>query len=363
MPENCSEKEIVVIPIGNYEEHSLKLNDYYKDSTGNMQNADLSGAPLGKWIVNEEEIPGKSINVSPVEPLYIDYRYDDSKYCYVSSAPASFYHDNGLVRFETINANSDIDECSVELRSLEKKSFFFNPSQYSPEHGTVAFEYHGQPVTEEIEISDGEVLLYKTAPESGYHSSTDNGEIIVNASKPDITTTAIEDAVKFYPDKEVQVNLPRPVGGEITYRVGTKTLTGNKCKLQSGVIITMDFSYWNGWKQNATDGESYTVSEQEDQTVSINGLDINTELFVESDDHKPTLQVVLTESIPNASFDIIASGISNDTPLSYETRSKKSTVSGKTKISHGWKFRGQAYTPLICLPVNLSLIPTVNMFL
>lgn len=321
IPEDYNGTELSVVPMGKYEKLSLELTDYYTDSAGRAQELD------GTWTVNDKETADRVVEVSSVESLVIDYQYDSAKYCYVSSNPSSFYHENGLVRFELVNVAADIERYSVELRSLVSETFLFDPSRYPVEHGSVIFEYSGRTITEPAYIPDGGVIQYTAMPDSGYHHPKSRGQITVNVSNSDETNGKISEAVKFYSAGNVEVILPRPDGGTIEYTTNGKVLTGNRCTVSSGTVITMNFTNWNGWINNVMDGAEYTVTEQKsNQTVTLDGVDINHDVFTESPRHKPTLNIVLTDSAKDVQFDLSAAGAGLQENLSYAGGNKTTVI-------------------------------------
>ncbi|MEY8522859.1 hypothetical protein AALA90_07520 [Lachnospiraceae bacterium 38-10] len=325
VPENYNGAEIAVIPIGEYQKRSIKLNDYYIDSTGNTQ-TEKNDMPLGNWTVNGESLSKDSIEISPVESLFVDFNYDPEKFAFESSAPSSFYNDKGLVRFETTLAVDNIQEYSVELRPLDEKTFSFDPSDFHTEHGSIEFSYLNEPLKEARNIPDGGVINYVATPVSGYRHPKNTGEIKVNAADPDATNAEIMKEITFYLDGQVSVILPKPIGGIIEYTVNGEILSDDTCTLDCGTVITMNFTPWNGWICNVMDGEKYTVTEQElNQTACIDSVDIYTGVFKESEEHKPTVNVILTDSVKNADFNISATGVPPQN-LNYETGDKSSVL-------------------------------------
>lgn len=320
IPEDYTGAEIAVVPTGKYEKRQLEFSDYYTDSANQPQ--ELNGI----WIVNDKEVSSNILSVSPVEPLFVDFQYNPEKYAFVSSNPSSFYHENGLVRFETINATEDIDHYTVELRELEGR-FLFEPANYPVKNGTVTFKYLDRVITESEYIPDGGIIQYTAIPNSGYSRSNRTGQIVVNVSDPDVTNTKIKEAVKFYSDGIVNVRLPRPVGGTIEYTANGKVLTGDSCTLSAGTVITMKFKNWNGWIKNIADG-TYSVTDQKNgQSASLKGIDINTDVFEEAEKHKPTLNIVLTNSVKdNITFGISAPGAKTQQGLSYASGNKTTFI-------------------------------------
>lgn len=323
VPDNYGGAEVSVVPIGKYKKRQLELLDYYTDSTGNHQEL------YNEWTINDETTTGRTIDVSPVEPLAVDYRYDSEKYCYVSSNPSSFYHEKGLVRFELVDAAANIERYSVELRPIDNEAFLFDPSQYTMEHGTVSFEYAGRPITEPTYVHDGDDIQYTATPEEGYRHPRESGKITANTSDPTETDNEIREVLKFYPDEDVRVILPRPIGGTIEYRANGELLSGEQCTLPIGTIITMKFLNWNGWKNEVLDGAEYVVQEPNQEgicTVSIKNVDINNDAFTEDSKHKPTLDIVLTDSARDVKIDVLAAGVEPQKGRSYADGSKTTFI-------------------------------------
>lgn len=321
IPEDYEGTELSVVPLGRYENRTLEFSDYYID--GSDQQRELTGT----WIVNDEQITKSSMDISITESLYVDYRYDPEEFAFVSSDPASFYHDKGLVRFEVTDALDGVERYCVELRSLEG-TFLFDPSQFPVSNGSVEFQYNGRVLKEPRYIPDGGVISYTAIPDENYVHAVGSGQITVNASEPDETLKELKKAVEFLPDKMVRVILPRPAGGTVEYSVDGVVQEGSECMLRTGTVISMRFTPWNGWICHAMDGGHYTVGDPEAQIASANGLDFNSELFEESDGHKPTLNLVMTESVKDVLVDI-SNGEAQviDTSLSYGSGNKTTIIS------------------------------------
>ena len=319
VPADYEGNEISVEPMGKYKEHSIRLTDYYIDSTGQKQEV------AGKWCINEEEITGRTFEASPVEELSVDYTYDPNEYCFVSSNPDSFYHGNGFVKFESVSADSNIEEYSVELRPVEGV-FTFDPLNYPVYHGKVTFFYKNSIITEKRSIPDGDTIDYVAEPEIGYRHPEERGKIVVDASNTDYMEQEITEALRFYVDDLVEVILPQPEGGKIEYMADGKVLAGDKCKLRCGTEITMNFLSWNGWKCKMIDGVKYVVNEQKvNQNVTIDGEDINSTIFTESDQHKPLLKIIVEKNLQETLFEVTTSDIQKE-ELSYATGIKTTIV-------------------------------------
>ena len=319
VPADQTVSEVSVIPLGKYEKRMLELTDYYIDSTGHHQEL------KGTWIVNDTEVSTGRIEVSPVESLSIDYKYDDTKYEYAKSSPDSFYNEKGLVRFEVTSADQDIGQYSVELRPLEG-TFAFDASQYPAENGTVTFWYNGTDITRAgiTYIRDGDSLTYALTPAEGYHSSENADPIVINASDPDKTRADIRKALRLYPDKDATVYLPQPdMGGAIIYTADGKILSGQTCTLPCGTDIAMEFKRWDGWITDPNASKLYRVEAAPNQTVSI-GSDLE-KLFTEAESHKPTLHFVVSDDMKDAEFAIATSSLSKS-GLNYADGNKTSII-------------------------------------
>lgn len=324
IPDDYEGTEVSVVPMGKYEERKLRLTDYYKINDDQKQELD------GEWIVvaNDKKVPidDDAVAVSPVATLRVDYHYETDKYKFVESTPASFYHENGLVRFETIfpDEGKGIEQFSVELQEVSGH-FEFDPAQYTVEHGAVEFSYNGSSINGVTNIDDGQGIHYKLTPDTGYRAKQIEGDIPVDADNEKKTKEAIRNAIKFFRDEDVIINLPQPtMGGTIEYSVDGKLLSGKTCSLRCGKVISMKFNHWNGWIVDANAKKEYTVTEVKNQTVLIDGSDIS-KLFTESDDHKPTLNVIVTDDMKTAQFSVLASENGKDN-LNYEKGSKPTWI-------------------------------------
>lgn len=321
VPDDFGGNEISVIPIGQYDSRRIELKDFYKDSVGRESKTN------GEWIVNEKKVTGNSIEINPVEAVIVDYYYDSEKYVFESSNPDSLFHDEGLVRFETVDALEDISEFSVELRPLSG-FFAFDPEEYIFENGNVKFEYEGRIIEERSNIPDGSILTYIVEPNEGYIVAKNTEMIRINAKDSEATKDQISNCVAFYSQKMIDVTLPRPIGGTVEYSTDGKVISGSNCKLSSGTVLTMNFNPWNGWKSKVKDGEKYIVTDQTKQSVSIQGIDINSGVFEESETYKPILKIVLDDSVKDAIFDV--ENIKNG--LKYDGGEKASTfLNGQVK--------------------------------
>ena len=111
IPEQFEYSEVSIEPIGSYSKRTLTLNDYFIDD--NNQTHSLSG----KWTVNKETCSSGSIEINPVVPYLISYKYDSNEYFYVSSNPECHYINNadGEVIFKERKPEDKTEDYNVEL--------------------------------------------------------------------------------------------------------------------------------------------------------------------------------------------------------------------------------------------------------
>lgn len=185
--------------------------------------------------------------------------------------------------------------------------FAFNPANYKYEHGTVTFKCFGKEVTTTQYLAKGHKIVYEGNPDKGWQLNDQNKYIIVSDEEE---TKRQLNSIRFVESVLVDVTLEQPeVGGKITYIVDDRELTAGTYKLLCGTPIKMNFSPWEGWINNYKNGEIYTVTDKNAQTVAIQSKSVD-EAFVEDDGHKPLLEVVLDKSVgENMQFEFAASGL------------------------------------------------------
>lgn len=190
--------------------------------------------------------------------------------------------------------------------------FKFDPSEYSYKHGTISFNCFGEEVTSIQYLAVGTRITYeqRTADE-GYWLS--EGTHTITVSTPEATRKELE-GIHFSEKVQVTVQLPQPnYGGTIEYYANGSKLIGTEYKGYSGTEITMKFNPWEGWINKYINGEKYNVTSEPAQKVNIKGKTVLS-AFIESDDHKPKLEVILSKSVgENMKFKFDAPGLdSND---------------------------------------------------
>lgn len=192
--------------------------------------------------------------------------------------------------------------------------FEFDPSEYSYEHGIIRFKCFGTVVDGVQSLAKGSKIYYEQdSADEGYWLSETNHYIVVG--EPEETRKALEE-IHFTQKVQTSIKLKQPeYGGKISYSVNGKKINDEDYSTFCGTIITMDFEPWEGWTtcEGIKDGIQYKVNNENGQTITANGIDINN-IFVESDSHKPELTVILKKSVEeDIKFDFAASGIDSTT--------------------------------------------------
>lgn len=112
IPEDFESADVVIEPLGKYENRVLSFQDYYTDSKSKRIELDNT------WTVDGRSTKDGTIEVSPVRPYSVRYEYDSDNYFFVSSVPDyySYNDDEGTVYFKKVEPNEDITAFSVELK-------------------------------------------------------------------------------------------------------------------------------------------------------------------------------------------------------------------------------------------------------
>ena len=119
IPEDCPWTQLVVEPLGEYEDRILSLKDCYIDNNG--EEIELNGI----WSINDDSIiTGKTAMISPLMPYTIFYDYSDylDEYYLEDSEPKAFAHNekNGIVEFYTISPQKETQNYTVYLHRYIK---------------------------------------------------------------------------------------------------------------------------------------------------------------------------------------------------------------------------------------------------
>ena len=205
-----------------------------------------------------------------------------------------------------IKSNTKIKNLVVNADS--DGSFVFNSSDYKYEHGTIIFKYKGDTITDGQRIGLGSEITYEAvSTDNGYWLPDGEHTIVINGEDQ---AKAEMRSIKFYKHEKRNVRLIYPdYGGNITYSLNGKPLTGTNTSVYCGSEIEMSFIAWNGWSTDYFDNTKYVVTEDENQVINVNGNVIDNNIFKETSGHKPTLTVDLDKSVGKTTkFSVTASG-------------------------------------------------------
>lgn len=111
IPDSFEGTDIVIEPIGTYQQRTVSLSDYLSDDDSNK--TELSGT----WFVNDKECTSDTVEINPITPYIISYEFDSGEYFYLSSTPECYYSssEDGIVIFNQREAYDETVDYSVEL--------------------------------------------------------------------------------------------------------------------------------------------------------------------------------------------------------------------------------------------------------
>ena len=314
IPEDFDGKEIAIVPLGEYIVRNILLNDYERDNNG------AERALAGTWSVNGDTTTGNSASVNPVANYTVTYRYDPEMYVFVSSEPECLYNNetDGIVSFEEISAEQNVDSFSVELHKKSGDQEF-DPDKYRVEHAEITYFYQGLEIESPIFIPDDGKIEYEV-------KNVEEGYWVPGNLKGEIEPGEISEMIGnlICKKEKVKVTLPQPDrGGTITYTLDGKVVAGDSVEALIGSEIQMTFTCKNGWSCEVEDGVAYKVLPKEVQRINIEGKDVN-DIFTEQQ-YKPTITVTLDKSIGTYTEFAIKTvdGDAEDLKLDNEKKSKE----------------------------------------
>ena len=190
--------------------------------------------------------------------------------------------------------------------------FLFDPSEYSYDHGTIAFTCFGNVVTSPQILARGSKIFYsQSSAEDGYWLAPGDNFIIVGEESA--TKQQLRD-IHFTQMVQVMVALEQPqYGGTVTYKVDGNRIYGDTYPTYSGTEIEIEFAPWEGWILNnkAHSADKYIVKDNKSQIVRGDGYEISS-VFTEDKNHKPAMTVTLEKSVGREmEFSISASGFNS----------------------------------------------------
>ena len=318
IPMDSKDKEIAILPIGEYTLRNIELNDYYKDNNG------VDSPLAGKWNINGDDTTDKYISVNPVAPYTVTYTYDPNAFVFVGSEPSCLYNNeiDGIVNFEEFSPDQQINSISIELHKKSGDQEF-DPQRYQIEHADIEYKYQDVLIEEPIFIPiDAKISYEITRIDDGYWTPDgQNGEVEVSN-----ISEVIEDLV--CKDEDVTITLPQPEkGGTITYSINGKVLNGSSIEAPVGTKIIMTFQRKNGWNCEVEDGTAYTVESKKVQKININGKDVN-EVFTEQE-FKPVVSLTIDKSVGTFTEFSISTVDGEDSGLKLEDSPKTKEVFSK----------------------------------
>lgn len=158
VPMDYKGTDISVMPIGEYEDCKVILNDYRIKDDGDM--ADLGGT----WYVNNNKVTSDTTSVSPIESISVKYKYTEGEYFFVSSSPTCYANEQGEVSFYSAENLDKELSYSVELHpyisttiSLDKKikgSYIIKDSQNIRKGDTVIIDNKKSFDIKQLEYGD-----------------------------------------------------------------------------------------------------------------------------------------------------------------------------------------------------------------
>ena len=176
------------------------------------------------------------------------------------------------------------------------EEFYFDPADYDYEHGEVVFTCFDKEITGPTNLPYG-VTVYctqKRADDGYYLPETCS----VKISNDDDKTREDFKNITFIEVAHIKVPLQQPdYGGKIIYSFEGNSLVGKEVVLDSGSVIDMEFIPWKGWYVPNEVSNQYTVTSDSDKTIEEGINDIISNVFIEDEDHKPTLDIYLDKSI------------------------------------------------------------------
>ena len=107
------------------------------------------------------------------------------------------------------------------------------------------------------------------------------------------------------------VQLEQPSnGGQIIYSVNGEALVDSTASLYSGARIKCQIVTDTGWESQVGDETTYTVSELDNQVVTLDGRRANA-VFIEQEDHKPLLKVDINSNLGDCRVSVETSDIND----------------------------------------------------
>ena len=108
--------------------------------------------------------------------------------------------------------------------------------------------------------------------------------------------------------KLITVHLEQPqMGGHVIYSFNGQELTGETADLYRGAKVKGALEADTGWEPQLNKNPVYTVTEEENQTVTFEGKRAN-DFFIEAESHKPLLRLEANRNLKSCRLTIEADG-------------------------------------------------------
>lgn len=231
-------------------------------------------------------------------------KYEDQIVVYTDKVAVFDYDKNQL----TEPAEIQVAEGYCYTFQVKKHtSFYFDPSEYTYSYGSIVFKNRGREITEGVYLGEGSQITYEAkSVEEGYWLPDGDHTIVVKGEKE---TKEAFNQIRFYPQRKVEVYLLQPkAGGTIRYSVNGTEIETSSIEVDAGTSISMDFEGWEGWICSAEDKTLYIAGEEDKQETNVKGKDVD-QIFLENEEHKPVLELVLDKSVGEMlQVDLSASG-------------------------------------------------------
>ncbi len=175
----------------------------------------------------------------------------------------------------------------------EASGFFFDPSDFTYEHGEISFKVDGRIIKSRTFINAGKEITYAaTSTEPGYRlpEKLNGNKILVQG---EYETKKSLQAIRFAEAMKPLVYLPQPkYGGKLRYYYQGKEVLNESLNAFEGDEIQIQTEPLKWWDENPNYRKNYVITHDSEQTIPI-----KPDPFTEREDHKGQIKIVLDESV------------------------------------------------------------------
>ncbi len=271
IPMLTEEAGISIVPLGQYTNRQIVMNDYLQKSNGEKQ--ELSGV----WTVNNKEYNHELVEISPLASYDVSYKYKGEMYYFISASPADacrFPKEKGDAEGEVIFKRQEAEmENPVENFSVELHEYLSATIENKAKglvYTKVNDREENEKISDKVEISKlkcGSVIEFKTDILHKLESTS------VNLNDP----TEVEDGFIY------MVEVPEQADGKLNFFVNNwdkKTLDITVDKSTSETLLDKIGNLFSGGNEKESivtlyaGGNSYTYEElQKGKEVVLNEYD------------------------------------------------------------------------------------------